>query len=387
MINSKCHVLIPDGNSTWALTVMNCLSYNPDYKLFVLSDKKRTATKFSKHTSYYKYYKRPSDKDWADIIVREVVTQNITVIIPIAEAEIKFFITNSHHLPDSVKVILLPEINSFETAINKHKLSVFLNEHNLPHPKYKYLNTSESHSNHDFGLQFPVLIKPLHQKGGDGILKFDTLKKLKRYVDKHSDYNELFIQEYIEGYDIDCSVLCVEGEVLVHTIQKGYLRGHNAFAPQLGFKFLKNERVLDIVTKLMKALNWSGVAHIDLRYDSKADDYKIIEINARFWGSVEGSKFAGINFPDLVIQLAVNQKIEDTEYKEVDYMRFKGVLKSIKRKPSFLLNKNYLINNSETKSFLKDPIPTCYKFIEWLGRQINIILLLLGQELTFYTIC
>jgi len=385
-MSAKLHVLIPDGNSTWALTVMNCLSYNTDYKLFVLSDKKRTPTKFSKHTSYYKYYKRTSDEKWLDIISKEVEDKNILIIIPIAEDEFRFFINNSHRLPNSVKVIALPELKNFETAIYKDKLSDFLNQHHLPHPKYQYIDNLESYSKHDFELQFPILIKPLHEKGGDGILKFDTKKTLDKYLSKHSDFNKIFIQEYIKGYDIDCSVLCLNGEVLTHTVQKGNLRGHNSFAPQLGFDFLNNDVVLGVTKQLMQALNWSGVAHIDLRYDEETNDYKIIEINARFWGSVEGSKFAGINFPDLAIQLAMNNAIEQTQYNEIEYMRLKGVLKSIKRKPSFLFNKKFLLNNSETKSFLKDPIPTCYRFIEWLERQFSFILLLLGQELAFYTV-
>jgi glutathione synthase/RimK-type ligase-like ATP-grasp enzyme len=383
----KLNVLIPDGNSTWALTVINCLAHNSSYKLFVLSDKKRTPAKFSKHTSYYKYYKKTSDETWLEIISKEVEDQNISIIIPIAEDEFRFFINNSHRLPKSVNIIALPEINNFETAIYKHKLSAFLKAHNLPHPKYQYINDFESYSNEEFLLQFPVLIKPLHDKGGDGILKFDSKKTLDKYLKKHSNFTELFIQEYIKGYDIDCSVLCLNGEIIIHTIQKGNLRGHSSFAPQLGFDFLNNDAVLGVTKQLMEALNWSGVAHIDLRYDEQTNDYKIIEINARFWGSVEGSKFAGVNFPDLAIQLAMNNSIEPTQFNEIEYMRLKGVLKSIKRKPSFLFKKQFLLNNTETKSFLNDPIPTCYRFVEWLERQFSFILLFLGQELALYTIC
>lgn len=368
-MSSELNVLIPDGNSTWALSVMNCLSENSDYKLFVLSNKKRTGTKYSKNTNYYKFYKSTTDQEWLDFVIQEVATHNISVIIPIAENEIRFFINNSHFLPPSVKVIPLPKIHDFETAIDKHQLSVFLDFHKLPHPKSQYFDSLNSYFNNEFRLHFPVLMKPLHEKGGDGISKFETKAKLDKYLKKHNDFKDFFIQEYIDGYDIDCSVLCQNGNVLTHTIQKGNLQGHNAFAPQLGFEFLKNEEVLSVVKQLMQKLNWSGVAHIDLRYDSNKNDYKIIEINARFWGSVEGSKFAGINFPDLAIQLAMDEMIERKQFDEIHYMRLKGVLKSIRRNPSFLFKKKFLLNNSEAKSFLKDPIPTCFKFIEWLGRR------------------
>ena len=369
-MSSKLHVLIPDGNSTWALTVINCLSNIADYKLFILSDKKRTATKFSKHISFYKYFERTTDEEWLEHISKVIVDQSISIIIPIAEAEIRFLINNEHRLPKSVKVIPLPESNSFETAINKHKLSHFLNEQNLPHPKFKYLSSFETYKSETFDLEFPVLLKPLDQKGGDGIMKFSTLEQLDIYLNANSNFEGLFVQEFIEGYDIDCSVLCLNGKILTHTIQKGNLEGHNSFAPQLGFNFLNNDELLIVVKQLMQALNWSGVAHIDLRYDENTNDYKIIEINARFWGSVEGSKFAGINFPDLAIQLAMYNTIENTRYQEIEFMRLKGVLKSIKRKPSFMFKRNFMLNNSETISFLKDPFPTCYRFVAWLKRRL-----------------
>lgn len=382
-MGSRLNVLIPDGNSTWTLSVLNCLCQNSDYQIFVLSNKKRTPAKYSKHTSYYKYYKRTTDKNWLEVLSREIESNKISVIIPIAENEIRFFIINAHLLPDFVKVIPLPQLNNFETAIDKHKLSKFLDVNNLPHPRFNYLDRLSLNSKKELDLQFPILIKPLHEKGGDGILKFNSQSKLDNYLKKHSDLNEVFVQEYIDGYDIDCSVLCLNGKILVYTIQRGNLLGHNMFAPQLGFKFVKNQNVLNVVKQLMLKLNWSGIAHIDLRYDKKANDFKVIEVNARFWGSIEGSKFAGINFPHLAIQLALNNTIEPVQFKEIEYMRLKGVLKTIKRKPSFLFKKNFLLNNSETRSFLKDPIPTCYRFIEWLSRQLNVILLILGQELTF----
>lgn len=368
-MSSKCHVLIPDGHSTWALTVINCLAQNSNYKLFILSQKKRTPTKYSKYTAYYQYYNQASDEEWLDIITEEVQTNNISVIIPIAESEIRFLIKHQKYLPKSVKAIPLPEISSFETAINKLKLSKFLESRNLPHPKFKSNSNSEAISDYDLNFDFPVLIKPLHDKGGDGIQKINSKKELDQFFDTNSNENDVLIQEYISGYDIDCSVICSNGNILAHTIQKGNLKGHNAFAPQLGFDFLNNDGIYNVVSQLMKSLNWSGVAHVDLRYDELEKDYKIIEINARFWGSVEGSKFAGVNFPDLAIQLAANGQIEKHHYKEIKFMRLKGVLKTIKRNPFFILKRKFLLNHTETKSFLRDPLPTCFRFVEWLGRR------------------
>lgn len=363
-MKEHCNVLIPDGDSTWALSVLHCLSQVNRYKLFVLSNKKRTATKFSRYTSYYKYYERPDDKDWLDTINSEIEKNNISVVIPIAEQEIFFFIKHKHLISERAKVTALPELKQFEIAIYKNLLGEFAKSEQIPHPKSYYISSEAEKSAVLANIQFPILIKPLHQKGGEGIVKVYSENEFPKHIKE-----ALFVQEYIEGYDIDCSVLCHNGTILTHTIQKGNLQGNSVYEPQLGFDFLHNDEVLSVTKDVMSKLNWSGVAHLDLRYDKNAQDVKLIEINARFWGSVEASNAAGINFPHLLIELALGESITNKPYNLTSYMRLKGVVMSIKRQPAFILKRKYILNNTEVKLLVKDPLPTMYRFLEWLGRQ------------------
>ncbi|WP_040281124.1 ATP-grasp domain-containing protein [Psychroserpens damuponensis] len=366
-MTASCNVLIPDGDSTWALSVIQCLSQVKGYNIYVLSNKKRTATKFSKFTSYYKFYDRPNDADWVTTINAEIEKNSIAVVLPIAEREFLFFINHGHQISTSAKIIALPNSQNFEIAIDKMRLSDFSNANGIPHPNSYFISSEKEKQDVLSNIQFPILVKPLGQKGGDGIQKIDTKSGLETYVNQNNQ--SVFIQEFIEGYDIDCSVLCQNGDILSYTIQKGNLKGHSNFAPQLAFDFLQNDDVLNVAKLIMSKLNWSGVAHIDMRYDKSTNDYKLIEINARFWGSVEGSMFAGINFPHKAVQLALNQELADEHYDNIHHMRFKGVLKSIKRNPLFIFRRKYIMNNTEAKTFLNDPLPTLYRFREWLGRR------------------
>jgi predicted ATP-grasp superfamily ATP-dependent carboligase len=362
------NILIPDGDSTWALSVLQCLSQVEGYNIFVLSNKKRTATKFSKHTSYYKFYERPNNDGWVDIINSEIEKHSITVVMPIAERESLFLIQNREQISSSASIISLPSLKDFEIAIDKKLLSDFALSHSIPHPNSFFISSETDKQDVLSKIQFPILIKPIRLKGGDGIKKVNSREKFETLFQKID--KPVFIQEYIEGFDIDCSVICLDGKVLSHTIQQGNLEGHTVFAPQLAFDFLHNDDVLKVAKLTMSKLNWSGIAHLDMRYDTKTSTYKLIEINARFWGSIEGSMFAGINFPHKSIQLALNEDIFDEDFKSVHHMRFKGVLKSIKHNPLFIFKRKYLMNNTETKTFLKDPLPTFYKFREWLGRRL-----------------
>lgn len=366
-MNSKINILIPDGHSTWTMSVVNCLSAFKNYKLFILSDKKNTSVKFSRYTQDYKFVKYDSDAERLQIILKELKSNNIHLILPIAEEAIQFIIENLELLSSEVKIIPLPKLTAFKSAINKFELSKFLNDYNLPHPKSIFIDSKKSFEEFERNFTFPILVKPLHEKGGDGIRKFNSLGVFKQFYSNQV----LFIQEYIDGYDIDCSVLCDNGKILNYTIQKGNLAGHNQFAPQLGLEFLENKEVLEVVRHLMELLNWSGVAHIDLRYDAHVKNFKIIEINARFWGSVEASKVAGINFPQLVIETAMGNSNSKIAYKPITYLRFKGFLKTVKRNPLSIFNIKFILNYTEARSVLKDPLPTLYKFREWFGRIIT----------------
>jgi predicted ATP-grasp superfamily ATP-dependent carboligase len=54
---------------------------------------------------------------------------------------------------------------------------------------------------------------------------------------------------------------------------------------------------------LLEATRYSGVGHLDGRYDPRTDDYRILELNPRFWGSLLYSTNAGLNYPELLVRL------------------------------------------------------------------------------------
>ena len=191
-MSANQNILIPDGDSTWALSVMQCLSQAEGYNIFVLSSTKRTATKFSSCTSYYKFYERTSDIEWIDIINSEIEKHAITVVLPIAEQEILFFIKNKEQISSLALISPLPNLKDFETAVDKRKLSDFAKIHNIPHPNSFYFTSGTDTQGILSQIKFPILIKPLHLKGGDGIQKINARDTFQKYLEKAND--NLYVQ-------------------------------------------------------------------------------------------------------------------------------------------------------------------------------------------------
>jgi predicted ATP-grasp superfamily ATP-dependent carboligase len=57
------------------------------------------------------------------------------------------------------------------------------------------------------------------------------------------------------------------------------------------------------VATLVRETGYHGVGEIDTRYDPATDDYKLLEVNPRFWASIVYAAHAGMNFPDLLLHL------------------------------------------------------------------------------------
>ena len=317
-------ILIPDGESHILLYVVNCLSDIKGLEIYVMSNQKNNPMRYSRHVKGFSYYaKTSSDLDWINNINKEIEKHHIDVVMPIFEIGIKKLIEYRSKVLHENKLGLLPSLTNFNTAINKGLLSKHLEANNISGPKSVIIE-SNAELEKAYDLNFPVIIKPLEGfGGGQGIDVFKTKEDFKNhYIGHNFDYVNI-VQEYIEGYDIDCSVLCRKGDVLAFTIQKGNMFGKNQFTPQFGLSFLYEQELYNVVEKLMKSLDWNGVAHIDMRYDQNTKQFKVIEINTRFWVSLDASLIAGVNFPYLYCLSSMGNVFEKPQYKVCRLPEFK----------------------------------------------------------------
>jgi len=219
----------------------------------------------------------------------------------------------------SVPCTAVPSFASLRIALDKWDLARFLTAHALPHPATELLVRGQEALTRIAQLRFPLLLKPRCGGNGLGIHRCENMRALEHCTRGADLWGKTLVQTEIPGYDIDCSVLCREGEVLAYTIQKGFT-GMADFRPPGGIEFLEDERVIAVMRKLMAALRWSGVAHVDLRYDSLTDRINIIEVNPRFWGSVLGSLHAGVNFPYLACLEALGRSFAPPAFRACRYV-------------------------------------------------------------------
>lgn len=163
-------------------------------------------------------------------------------------------------------------------------------------------------------IAFPVIVKP-HSREGEAAtgIKSQTVHsfgELRALFERFPDFGKSFlIQDYIPGYGVAVNLLMQDGDAVVamqHRRLREYpIRGGvsvsattEAIDPEL----------LSLSVKLLRALEWEGVAMVEFRRDDESGRLALMEVNGRFWGSISLALHSGVDFPWYLWQIAHGQR-------------------------------------------------------------------------------
>jgi len=358
-INEYFSVLIPDGESPQALGVLRCLGQIKNIKVYVLSNNPWASARFSRYTSrFFSYEDKKTNVGRLNEIHKIVKEMKVDIILPVDGKTLQLFCTNREIVLEMGSVAPFPKSDAFEIANNKWLLAEWLKSNQIPHPSTILYQTNSTFEEDLSCMSFPVLIKPVIGGNGNGIRIFNTPAALNSFCKQHVHSGEFIVQSFIDGHDIDCSVLCQEGKILAYTIQKGFINSSRQFGPPAGIDFLYDQTTYEVVRELVEKFNWSGVVHIDLRYDKQDKQVKVIEMNPRFWSSVIGSLCAGINFPYLACLAGLNHDISKNEPQIKRFVNGRVAIKILAQRLVLKKRKDLYFDNSIIEFLLRDPLPT-----------------------------
>ncbi|MCB0474858.1 MAG: ATP-grasp domain-containing protein [Flavobacteriaceae bacterium] len=360
------NILIPDGEAAFTLSVIRCLSEYQHIKIFIIyTSRENIESKFSKFVYESIFFnKTENEEDFVKFVKAEIQKNKIDVLIPLHFYAFRLFSKHKAELEDILLNLPVTSVEKLELVNNKYDLSEFLEQQDLPCPRtYREVSDCED------SPIFPLLFKPLDGIGGKGIRSIENKKDLDDAF-HNNEKGRFIIQEFVKGYDIDCSVLSKEGRILAFTMQKGFISSKIPFAPPDGVEFLNEPKLFNVIEKLIQTLNWTGVMHIDLRYDESDGNYKIIDINPRFWASVRASCKVGVNFPLLFCLSSLNIPYNQPAFEYKKYANLNGLRKIIVSKLK-LRNMLEMPENSPIKDDICDPKPLLYHIYQKIENKIK----------------
>ncbi len=146
-------------------------------------------------------------------------------------------------------------------------------------------------------LGLPFVVKPINKTGGEGYRLIGSEPDLERLLEQEDyAYAPLVAQEFIDGEDIDISLLAVEGDILNIAVQRN--SGGTV-------TFIRDEAAVEIAHRVAGASRYSGLLHLDGRRDRHSGELKLIEANPRGWGSMKAATWCGLDFISAGISVAL----------------------------------------------------------------------------------
>jgi predicted ATP-grasp superfamily ATP-dependent carboligase len=179
---------------------------------------------------------------------------------------------------------------------------------NVPTPNTTIINSLLDLENHDF--KFPLVVKGVY---GSGLVTY--VHNMQSLKDSVATLRELqgeypLIQEYIPGQGYGFFALFNEGELRATFMHKRIREYPATGGMSTCAESVYEPKLQDYGLRLLKALHWHGVAMVEFKKDVRDKEFKLMEINPRFWGSLDLPVAAGVDFPYLLYKMAADGDVE-----------------------------------------------------------------------------
>lgn len=298
--------------ATRSLGVKSIAVFTADESITALAG----SSKFS--TLYFSY---PSPRLYPEQFIEtlcDIIKQHdIDTLMPMTELTTQLLLMHQSAFPD-VK-IPFPALSVVDSLADKYKLMQMAESLGVPIPKTYYINDPENLPCKLEDLPYPLVLKPgkswiLHQGQWRraAVRIANNIAEAKDILDSGWAFSAypFMLQQCVEGEGAGVFAIYDQGKTLA-------LFAHRRLRekpPSGGVSVLSESAPIDPVLaapaqKLLDNVHWHGVAMVEFKVAPDGTPY-LMEINTRFWGSLQLAVDAGVDFPYMLYQLACGETPE-----------------------------------------------------------------------------
>jgi len=311
-------VLILDSNQRSALAATRSLGKR-NVPVYTADDTKNSLSGNSKFSIKYSQYPAPTTKPEEFILFLSALTKElrIDIILPMTELTTMLLLDNSSSFEGiSLPFTDLDTINSISDKISLMRLAESLeilipDTHYVDDPKNLQIDLDT--------LEYPLVLKParswlkLHDTWIHTTVKFaNTVVEAQNIINTDPVFinTPFMIQKYVSGSGQGLFALYDKGQSIAFFCHKR-LREK---PPSGGVSVLSesapvNEHLKKITNRLLGHSDWHGIAMVEFKVTDDGTPY-LMEINTRFWGSLQLAIDAKVDFVWMLYQITCGNKIQ-----------------------------------------------------------------------------
>lgn len=160
----------------------------------------------------------------------------------------------------------------------------------------------------EFGL--PLLLKPSRSYRLNAL---KTRGKVEIFRDQgeldaelaHMDRTDVLVEGFFSGTGVGLSVIAAQGRVLTAFQHRRLHEPSGGGGSSLRVSEPIDPELLEVASKMCRATALAGVAMFEFRVSDETGAWILVEVNARFWGSLPLPLGLGVDFPRYLYELLV----------------------------------------------------------------------------------
>lgn len=312
-MNSE-NVLVTDGNQRAALAVTRSLGSN-GITVITADVMARTLSGASKYCLLSEVY---SDHGQVEAFIRSlrriIEKHDIGVILPITE--ITMFVLLQYREQFSDVVIPFDSYEKVSLLSDKAALVDLCRKLQIPCPESVCVESGIDALDRNIDFSYPVVLKPyksrIFSEGkwvSTSVKYAESISELEGLC-KHDPVFSAYpfiIQEYIEGYGQGVFLLFNHGRPVASFCHKRLREKPPSGGVSVLCESVDMPPEMERMSiRLLQEVEWHGVAMVEFKVNDTSGPY-IMEINTRFWGSLQLAVDAGVDFPYMLYQIAVGE--------------------------------------------------------------------------------
>lgn len=253
----------------------------------------------------------PALSDWKTAL-RDLLTQYaFALVVPCDDPSILPLQANRAEFEGLAPLYLLDD-RAFRITADKQLTQALAQQCSVPVPRSVTATDHEGALIASRSFGFPLIVKPTSSFTLDNVRSKRSVRtarseaELNEVIERLGPGESALLQEFIGGVGAGVEVLARHGQILLafqHVRVHEPLRGGGSSYRRSA---APDPRLLEAAHRLIRALDYTGVAMVEFRVDDRSGRWVLLEINGRFWGSLPLAVAAGCDFPRYLFEMLVD---------------------------------------------------------------------------------
>jgi predicted ATP-grasp superfamily ATP-dependent carboligase len=307
-------ILVTDSDTRSALAAVRALGAS-GHEVVTAGIAHPSLASVSKHSSAFERYPDPAADSEGFVRALAEITRrrNIDVVLPMTEVSTLLVTANQHELAGRIP---FPDSATVANAADKAFVIGLASEIGIPVPRTIVATSAADGIERGPDLGFPIVLKPSRSRVrtsagwvSTGVAYATDPASLRAALERLPQ--ELFpvlLQERIDGPGVGVFAAVDRG----NTVALFAHRRLREKPPSGGVSVLCESAAVDPVaaghaSKLLNRIGWRGVAMVEFKQDNRDGSLRLMEINGRFWGSLQLAVLAGVDFPSIAAAIAMER--------------------------------------------------------------------------------